>query len=67
MSLPELENLGLPSSLLELQKNIPGIIISSLGKGSVIISAIPFNHIWSDFTISNSFLPFLRNSIVTLS
>ncbi|MCM8527712.1 MAG: BatA domain-containing protein, partial [Lentisphaeraceae bacterium] len=58
---------GAVKNLLEIEKGIPGIVINPLGKGSVIISAIPFNHVWSDFTLSNSFLPFLRNTIVSLS
>ncbi|MCM8539433.1 MAG: BatA domain-containing protein [Lentisphaeraceae bacterium] len=58
---------GAVKSLLEIEKGIPGIVINPLGKGNVIISSIPFNHIWSDFTLSNSFLPFLRNTIISLS
>lgn len=58
---------GSATSLLSVDKETPGIVINPLGKGHVIVSAIPFNHIWSDFTLSNSFLPFLRNTIVALS
>lgn len=57
---------GKSRSLLEIEKGIPGIVLSPLGKGNVLVSSIPFNHIWSDFTLSNSFLPFLRNTIVKL-
>jgi len=58
---------GNVENLLEIEKGIPGIVLGSLGKGNVIVSSIPFNHIWSDFTLSNSFLPFLRNTIVSLA
>ena len=58
---------GEVETLLGVENEVPGIVLSPLGKGAVIISAIPFNHVWSDFTLSNSFLPFLRNSIVSLA
>ena len=58
---------GNVQNLLEIEKGTPGIVLAPLGKGNVIVSAIPFNHVWSDFTLSNSFLPFLRNTIVSLA
>lgn len=58
---------GNVQSLLQIEEGIPGIVLAPLGKGNVLVSAIPFNHIWSDFTLSNSFLPFLRNTIVSLA
>ena len=56
---------GSGKSLLEITKGTPGIALFPNGKGNVLVSAIPFNHIWSDFTISNSFLPFLRQIIIS--
>jgi hypothetical protein len=56
---------GTGVNLLEIKKGTPGITEFPLGKGKVIISAIPFNHVWSDFTLSNSFLPLLRQLIIT--
>ncbi|MCH2205849.1 MAG: BatA domain-containing protein [Lentisphaerales bacterium] len=56
---------GSGQSILEIKKGIPAVVVFPKGKGNVIVSAIPFNHIWSDFTISNSFLPLLRHMIVS--
>ncbi|MCM8530856.1 MAG: BatA domain-containing protein [Lentisphaeraceae bacterium] len=52
-------------NLLSFKNDEPGISLFNLGKGNVVVSAIPFNHVWSDFTISNSFLPFIRLMIVS--
>lgn len=56
---------GAGQSILEVKKGIPGMAVFPKGKGNVIVSCIPFNHIWSDLTISNSFLPLIRQMIIS--
>jgi hypothetical protein len=58
---------GVAQNILGFSEDAPAWIINPTGQGNVLISAIPFNHIWSDFTLSNSFLPLLRQSIISLA
>jgi len=54
-------------NILSIKAGTPAWSLIPSGKGHVLVSAIPFNHVWSDFTLSNSFLPLLRHSIISLS
>ncbi|NQZ57677.1 MAG: BatA domain-containing protein [Lentisphaeraceae bacterium] len=53
--------------ILSIKPDTPGWSLFENGQGQVLVSAIPFNHVWSDFTLSNSFLPLLRHSLISLS